>query len=166
MCSHLAKVAHSCIPSRAKAVCFGEAMGPEFAQYAAQVVANSQVLAREVSEAGLRLVSGGTDNHLSLVDLTPLGITGQEAETALEQVGIVVNKNAIPFDPKPPRVASGLRLGTPAITSRGFDETAVKLVARMIIEVLGSIEDEKTKHRVCQEVKELASGFPVPGLDL
>ena len=150
----------------AKAVCFGEAMGPEFAEYAARVVANSRVLAREVSEGGLRLVSGGTENHLSLVDLTPLGITGQEAETALEHVGIVVNKNAIPFDPKPPRVASGLRLGTPAITSRGFNESAVKEVARMIIEILGNTEDEKLKRRVSQEVKELASAFPVPGLDL
>ena len=149
----------------AKAVCFGEAMGPEFALYAAQVVANSQIMAREISEAGLRLVSGGTDNHLVLVDLTPLSITGQEADTALDQVGIVANKNAIPFDPKPPRVASGLRLGTPAITSRGFDEPAVKQVARLIIEVLASIGDEKVKHRVSDEVRELASRFPVPGLD-
>ena len=150
----------------AKAVCFGEAMGPEFAQYAGQVVANCQTLAREISEAGLRLVSGGTDNHLVLVDLTPLGITGQEADEALDQVGIVANKNAIPFDPKPPRIASGLRLGTPAITSRGFDEAGVKQVARLIIDVLTSIGDEKVKHRVADEVKQLASGFPVPGLDL
>ena len=150
----------------AKAVCFGEAMGPDFAQYAAQVVANCQTLAGEISEAGLRLVSGGTDNHLVLVDLTPLGITGQEADVALDEVGIVANKNAIPFDPKPPRIASGLRLGTPAITSRGFDEAGVKQVARLIIEVLTSIGDQKVKHRVTDEVKELASRFPVPGLDL
>ena len=149
----------------AKAVCFGEAMGPDFAQYAAQVVANSQTMAQEISEAGLRLVSGGTDNHLLLVDLTPLGITGQEADTALDKVGIIANKNAIPFDPKPPRVASGLRLGTPAITSRGFDEGAVKKVARLIIDVLTSIDDENVKHRVTGEVKELTSRFPVPGLD-
>ena len=149
----------------AKAVCFGEAMGPDFAQYAAQVVANSQTMAREISEAGLRLVSGGTDNHLMLVDLTPLGITGQEADTALDKVGIIANKNAIPFDPKPPRVASGLRLGTPAITSRGFDEGAVKKVARLIIDVLTSIDDESVQHRVTGEVKELTSRFPVPGLD-
>ena len=150
----------------AKAVCFGEAMGPDFALYAAQVVANSQTMAREISEAGLRLVSGGTDNHLLLVDLTPLGITGQEADTALDKVGIIANKNAIPFDPKPPRVASGLRLGTPAITSRGFDEGAVKKVARLIIDVLTSIDDENVKHRVTGDVKELTSRFPVPGLDL
>ena len=149
----------------AKAVCFGEAMGPDFAQYAAQVVANSQTMAQEISEAGLRLVSGGTDTHLLLVDLTPLGITGQEADTALDKVGIIANKNAIPFDPKPPRVASGLRLGTPAITSRGFDEGAVKKVARLIIDVLTSIDDESVQHRVTGEVKELTSRFPVPGLD-
>lgn len=150
----------------AKAVCFGEAMGPDFAQYAAQVVTNCQVMAREISDAGMRLVSGGTDNHLVLVDVTPLGITGQEAETALDQVGIVANKNAIPFDPNPPRTASGLRLGTPAITSRGFNEPAVKRLTHLIIEVLASIRDENVKRRVADEVKELASSFPVPGLDL
>jgi glycine hydroxymethyltransferase len=150
----------------AKAVCFGEALRPEFARYAAQIVTNAQTLARELSEAGLRLVSGGTDNHLLLVDLTPLGITGRDAEVALEEVGISANKNAIPFDPKPPRVASGLRLGTPAITSRGFKEEDVKQVAQLIVRVLTHKEDEKVKQQVNQEVKELTSRFPVPGLDL
>lgn len=150
----------------AKAVCFGEALTPEFAKYAEQVVANSQVMAREMSEAGLRLVSGGTDNHLMLVDLTPIGITGKDADAALEKVGIIANKNAIPFDPKPPRVTSGIRLGTPAITSRGFDEAAVKQVSRLVVEVLGSPEDQKVQKRVAKEVKDLASTFPVPGLDL
>ena len=149
-----------------KAVCFGEALQPDFARYAEQVVANAQCMAQEISEAGLRLVSGGTDNHLMLVDLTPLGITGQEAEANLEKVNIIANKNAIPFDPKPPRVASGLRLGTPAITSRGFDETAVRQVSRLIVESLASAGDEKVQHRVTDEVKELASRFLVPGLDL
>ena len=149
-----------------KAVCFGEALQPDFARYAEQVVANAQCMAQEISEAGLRLVSGGTDNHLMLVDLTPLGITGQEAEANLEKVNIIANKNAIPFDPKPPRVASGLRLGTPAITSRGFDETAVRQVSRLIVESLASAGDEKVQYRVTDEVKELASGFLVPGLDL
>ena len=149
----------------AKAVCFGEAMKPDFARYAAQVVANSQTMAQELSEAGLRLVSGGTDNHLMLVDLTRLGITGQEADSALEQAGIIANKNAIPFDPRPPRVTSGLRLGTAAITSRGFEETAVRQVARMIVEVLNSKGDKKVQRRVADEVKELTSRFPVPGLD-
>jgi glycine hydroxymethyltransferase len=150
----------------AKAVCFGEALRPEFARYAAQIVTNAQTLARELSEAGLRLVSGGTDNHLLLVDLTPLGITGRDAEVALEEVGISANKNAIPFDPKPPRVASGLRLGTPAITSRGFKEEDVKQVAQLIVRVLTHKKDEKVKQQVNQEVKELTSRFPVPGLDL
>ena len=150
----------------AKAVCFGEALRPEFARYASQIVTNAQTLARELSEAGLRLVSGGTDNHLLLVDLTPLNITGRDAESALEEVGIIANKNAIPFDPKPPRVASGLRLGTPAITSRGFQEQDTKQVAHLIVRVLTSSGDEKVKQEVGREVKELTSRFPVPGLDL
>ena len=150
----------------AKAVCFGEALAPEFSRYAAQVVANAQTMAAEVSGAGLRLVSGGTENHLVLVDLTPMGVTGAEADSALEKVGIIANKNAIPFDPKPPRVASGLRLGTPAITSRGFGEEEVKQVGRLIVEVLTSMGDENVQRRVADEVKELASRFPVPGLDL
>jgi len=150
----------------AKAVCFGEALTPEFSRYAAQVVANCRTLAQELSEAGLRLVSGGTDNHLVLVDLTPLDITGQAAETALEKVGIVTNKNAIPFDTKPPRVTSGLRLGAPAITSRGFDEEAVKQVAGMIVKVLTNVDNQSVQKEVAGQVKELTSGFLVPGLDL
>ena len=150
----------------AKAVCFGEAQKPEFAKYANQVVANCQVLAQELSESGLRLVSGGTDNHLLLVDLASLGITGQDAETALERVGIIANKNAIPFDPRPPRVASGLRLGTPAITSRGLDEGATKQVARLIVQVLTRSDDDAVADQVASKVQELASSYPVPGLDL
>ena len=111
------------------------------------------------------MVSGGTDNHLMLVDLTAAGITGKAADEALEKVGIIANKNAIPFDPKPPRVTSGIRLGTPAITSRGFDEAAVKQVSRLIVEVLNSIDDGKVQKRVAEEVKNLTSRFPVPGLD-
>ncbi len=149
----------------AKAVCFGEALSPDFSKYASQIVVNARTLASEMSEAGFRLVSNGTDNHLMLVDLTPLGITGQESETALEKVGIIANKNAIPFDTKPPRVASGLRLGTPAITSRGFDEAAVKEVARLIIKTLTNMQDESVHRQVGEEVKELTGRFPVPGLD-
>ena len=149
----------------AKAVCFGEALRPEFARYAQQVVANAATMATEVSEAGLRLVSGGTENHLILVDLTPMDITGQQAETALESVGIITNKNAIPFDPRPPRVASGMRLGTPAITSRGFGETETQEVSRLITRVLNNMGDEQVMKEVKGSVKELTSGFPVPGLD-
>ena len=149
-----------------KAVCFGEAQKPEFARYASQVVENCQTLSNELSEAGFRLVSGGSDNHMALVDLTPLDLTGQRAETALETAGIIANKNAIPYDTKPPRVTSGLRLGTPAITSRGFDEAAVKQVARLIVKVLGNLDDAEVQKQAAAEAKELASSYPVPGIDL
>ncbi len=150
----------------AKAVCLGEALQPQFADYALQVVANAQAMARELSEAGLRIISGGTDNHLLLVDVTPLGITGQQAETALEQVNIIANKNAIPFDTRPPRITSGLRLGTPAVTSRGFKEEETKEVARLTVRVLTNIGNEQVQQDVRQHVKGLTSRFPVPGLDL
>ena len=148
-----------------KAVCFGQALQPEFSRYAHQVVENCQVLAAELSEAGMRLVSGGTDNHLILVDVTPLGITGRQAEQALESVGIIANKNAIPFDSRPPRVTSGLRLGTPAITSRGMGAEEAAQVASMVARVLTSIEDEGVRTQVAAEVRELTAGFPVPGID-
>ena len=148
-----------------KAVCFGQALKPEFSRYAHQVVANCKVLASELSEAGMRLVSGGTDNHMVLVDVTPLGITGQQAERALESVGIIANKNAIPFDPQPPRVTSGLRLGTPAITSRGMAEDEVKQVAAMLTKVLSDVEDKEAHAKVSVEVKKLTSRFDVPGID-
>ena len=149
----------------AKAVCFGEALTPGYANYASQIVANAQVMAQELSEAGLRLVSGGTDNHLILVDLTPMDIDGRDAELAMEKVGISANKNAIPNDPKPPRVASGLRLGTPAITSRGFKEEDSKQVADLIVRVLTNMGDEQVENKVREEIKELTARFPVPGLD-
>ncbi|MEE8465872.1 MAG: serine hydroxymethyltransferase [Dehalococcoidia bacterium] len=148
-----------------KAVCFGQALKPEFSRYAHQVVDNCKILASDLSEAGFRLVSGGTDNHMVLVDVTPLGITGQQAESALESVGIIANKNAIPYDPRPPRVTSGLRLGTPAITSRGMAESEVKQVAAMLIKVLADVEDKEVHEKVSAEVKELTSHFSVPGID-
>ena len=148
-----------------KAVCFGAALQPDFARYARQVVANGRTLAAELSEAGMRLVSGGTDNHLLLVDLTPLGLTGRQAERALEAAGIIANKNAIPFDPKPPRVTSGLRLGTPAITSRGFAEAEVQQVAVLVSRVLHAIDDQEVQQQAAAEVRELTARFPVPGID-
>ena len=148
-----------------KAVCFGAALQPDFARYAQQVVANCRTLAAELSEAGMRLVSGGTDNHLLLVDLTPLGLTGRQAERALEGAGIIANKNAIPFDPKPPRVTSGLRLGTPAITSRGFAEAEVQQVAALVSRVLHAIDDPAVQQQAAAEVRELTARFPVPGID-
>ena len=148
-----------------KAVCFGEALRPDFADYARQVVANAQAMAAEIAAGGVRLVAGGTDNHLMLVDLTPLGITGRQAERALESVDIVANKNAIPYDTLPPRTASGLRLGTPAITSRGMDADDARQVAKLIIRALGSIGDEAAMSAVRDEVRQLSGRFPVPGLD-
>ena len=148
-----------------KAVCFGKALKPEFSIYAHQLVSNCKTLASDLSDAGIRLVSGGTENHMVLVDVTPLGITGQQAERALEDVGIITNKNALPFDPRPPRVTSGLRLGTPAITSRGMKEPEVKRIAAMLIKVLSDLEDKEAHINVAVEVKSLTSQFSVPGID-
>ena len=148
-----------------KAVCFGQALKPDVSRYAHQVAENCQVLAAELSEAGMQLVSGGTDNHLILVDVTPLGITGRQAEQALEGMGMIANKNAIPYDPRPPRVTSGLRLGTPAITSRGMGTEETSRVASMVARVLSNIEDTELHEQVASEVRELTAGFPVPGID-
>jgi glycine hydroxymethyltransferase len=149
----------------AKAVSFGEALRPEFAEYGKRTVQNAQALAAGLEERGLRIVSGGTDNHMMLVDLTPIGITGQEAEDALGRVYITVNKNAIPFDPNPPRVTSGLRLGTPALTSRGFGADEMAEVARSIADVLTHLGDASVEQEVGRRVADLSSGFAVPGLD-
>ena len=150
----------------AKAVCFGEAMSPEFVAYQEQVARNARTLAQELSEGELRIVSGGTDNHLILVDLTPLGISGKDAEEALELVNIVANKNAIPYDTRPPRITSGLRLGTPAVTSRGFGEAEITQVAGMIVQLLSNIGDERAEVDIKQKVADLTARFPVPGLDV
>ena len=147
----------------AKAVCFGEALKPEFVTYQENIVANARVLAQELAEAGLRIVSGGTDNHLLLVDLSPIDITGKEAEEALGRANIVVNKNTIPYDTRPPRITSGLRLGTPAVTSRGFGMEEMKKTANMIARVLSSIGDERVEMEAREEVEELTARFPVPG---
>ena len=118
-----------------------------------------------LENAGLRLVSGGTDNHLMLVDVSPLGLTGKVAERALDEVGITVNKNAIPYDPQPPAKASGIRVGTPAVTTRGFREPEMDTIARLIGEVLRAPEDPDVKERVSAEVLDLCSHFPVPGIE-
>ena len=149
----------------AKAVAFGEALRPEFKQYQQAVVDNARVLAKSLQERGLRVVSGGTDTHLILVDLSPKNVTGQDAETALESVHITVNKNAIPFDPKPPRVTSGLRLGTPSVTSRGFGEKEIVVVADLIARTLECLDDPSGLAKIRQQAQALATGFPVPGLD-
>ncbi len=149
----------------AKAVCFGEALQPSFKEYGRAVVANARAMADGLEAGGLRVVSGGTDTHLMLVDLTRLECTGQEAEDALDAVSITVNKNAIPNDPRPPRVTSGLRLGTPAVTTRGFGVEECGEVAAAIVRVLNHRGDAKVEADVREQIGALTARFPVPGLD-
>jgi glycine hydroxymethyltransferase len=149
----------------AKAVAFKEALEPSFKEYQQQIVTNAKRLAAGLEAQGLRLVSGGTDNHLMLVDVSPLGLTGKEAEHALDEVGITVNKNAIPYDPQPPAKASGIRVGTPAVTTRGFKEHEMDIIARLIGEMLRAPNDESVKERVSAEVLDLCNRFGVPGID-
>jgi len=145
----------------AKGVCFKEAMSEEFRRYQRQVVKNARKLASELQKRGFRIVSGGTDNHLFLVDLSDKGITGKEAEEALERAGITVNKNVIPFDKRSPAVASGIRLGTPVVTTRGMKEGEMEVIASLIAEVLESYPDPRTEERVARQVEELCLEFPV-----
>ena len=149
----------------AKAVAFFEAMQPEFTTYQKAVLENAVILAAELQQQGLRLVSGGTDNHLVLIDLTPIGITGNTAQEALESTGILVNKNAIPFDTKPPRISSGIRLGTPAVTSQGFGIQEMKQIASLITKVLSHPDDKKIQTEVAEQVASLCHRFPIPGID-
>ncbi len=145
----------------AKAVCFKEAAEPEFGEYQKQIVANAARLAQRLSEAGFRLVSGGTDNHLMLVDVFSKGITGKAAEAALGKAAITVNKNAIPFDQNPPMTASGIRIGTPAVTTRGMREPEMDRIAELIVRVLQSPEDERVQQMVKSEVEALCRRFPL-----
>ena len=149
----------------AKAVCFFEAMQPEFVSYQQAVLDNAQVFATEFPKAGLRLVSGGTDNHLVLLDLTKLGVNGLEVQLALESVGIIANRNVIPFDPFPHKVAGGMRFGSPAVTTRGMGKAEMKMIADWIIKIIGHMSDEKLKKQVREEVAQLCSRYPVPGID-
>lgn len=150
----------------AKAVAFKEALSKEFREYQGQVVKNAQRLAAVMQEAGFRIVSGGTDNHVFLLDVGSKGLTGKVAEEALDKAGITVNKNTIPFDPNPPMVASGIRLGTPALTSRGMDEAAMESVGALIVDALSKPEDEDHLASVRAKVKELCGRFPLyDGLD-
>jgi len=150
----------------AKAVAFAEALRPEFRAYAQAVVDNAQVLAGHLAQDGLRIVSGGTDNHLILVDVRSANITGQEAEDVLEQVGITVNKNLIPFDPAPPRVTSVIRLGTPAVTTRVFGPAQMETIADCIVRALRSPTDEMLKRKLRDITRDFCDRFPVPGLEL
>jgi glycine hydroxymethyltransferase len=145
----------------AKAVAFGEVLRPEFKAYAAQTVANSKALADAMQEAGYRLVSGGTDNHLILVDVFQKGILGSEAEFALGKAGITVNKNAIPYDTNPPLKPSGIRIGTPALTTRGMKEQEMRVIAKWIAKALESRNDDAALERIRGEVAEMANRFPL-----
>ena len=145
----------------AKAVCFQEALQPEFREYQKQILLNAKTLAEALAAAGFRIVSGGTDTHLMLVDVFSRKVTGKQAEQALERAGITVNKNAIPFDTNPPMIASGIRVGTPAVTTRGMQEPQMQLIAHWIAEVLNNLEDESALRRVRREVEALTDKFPL-----
>ena len=145
----------------AKAVCLKEAMEPSFQDYQRQVASNAKVLAAAVAQRGFRVVSGGTDNHLFLIEVHSRGISGSDAEKALDRAGITVNKNAIPFDPLPPMKAGGIRLGTPSVTTRGMKEPEMGLIAGWIADVLAKPGDAETEHRVRRQVADLAARYPI-----
>jgi glycine hydroxymethyltransferase len=145
----------------AKAVCFREALQPQYKSYIQQVVRNAKTLCETIQNRGYRIVSGGTDNHLVLIDVFSKGITGKQAEKALEQAGITVNKNTIPFDTNPPMVTSGIRIGTPALTTRGMKEEEMRVIGEFISDTLENIQDSNLQRRIRSEVKELTSRFPL-----
>ena len=145
-----------------KAVCFGEALQPEYKTYIKQVMANAKALAEVLTSGGLRLVSGGTDNHLMLVDVTPLGIGGKQAEHALDAAGITVNKNMIPYDQRKPMDPSGIRVGTPALTTRGMGEDEMRTIGSWMLEALRAADDAKVHARIREQVRELGANFPAP----
>ena len=142
-----------------KAVCFGEALKPDFTDYQRRVVANAATLAESLLAGGISLVSGGTDNHLMLCDLRGTGVTGKELETRLDSVGVTANKNAVPTDPEKPTVTSGVRLGTPAVTTRGFNEAEMKTVARIILDCVNDYDARREE--LTAEVSRLTAGFPI-----
>jgi glycine hydroxymethyltransferase len=148
----------------AKAVAFKQAMTEDFRRDQAQTVRNAQALASALADAGASIVSGGTDNHLMLVDVRPLGVTGKEADAALGQVRITVNKNTIPYDPNPPMIGSGVRVGTPAVTSRGMGEGEMRDIARLIVDGIAARGDEGAQDEIRGRVALIADRFPVPGL--
>ena len=145
----------------AKAVAFKEALLPEFKEYQSQIIKNAQAMADELKNQGLRLVSGGTDNHLMLVDLTAKGVTGKDAQEALDLAAITVNKNGIPFDTQGPQITSGIRIGTPAVTTRGMKEKEMRLIASYIADVIKNINDDHKIKAVAEKVKNLCAQFPL-----
>jgi glycine hydroxymethyltransferase len=147
----------------AKAVCFKEAMEPSFAEYQKQVVRNAQALAAALAKRGFRIVTGGTDNHVFLVEVHSRGITGTDAEKALDRAAITVNKNSIPFDPLPPMKGGGIRLGSPSVTTRGMHEAEMELIGGWIADVLGAMGNTEKEQSVRKQVAELAARFPIYG---
>jgi len=145
----------------AKAVAFKEALEPAFRDYQLQVVKNAKALAEAMTEEGLRLVSGGTDNHLILIDLTDKGVTGKDVEAALDRAGITTNKNGIPFDTKGPMITSGIRVGTPALTTRGMKEDEMRKIAHLITYIIDDVDNEDRIKEVKEEVGSLCEGFPL-----
>ncbi|MGB7844974.1 MAG: serine hydroxymethyltransferase [Candidatus Acidiferrum sp.] len=145
----------------AKAVCLKEAMEPSFKDYQKQVVANTKTMAAAVAKQGFRIVTGGTDNHLFLIEVHSRGITGSDAEKALDRAGITVNKNSIPFDPLPPMKAGGIRLGSPSVTTRGMKEPEMQLIGTWVAEILSHVGDSAVEQKVRQQVAELAARFPI-----
>ena len=146
-----------------KAVALKLAAEPAFREDQRRTVENAHVLAETLAGLGARVVSGGTDNHLLLVDVTPLGVTGKEAEHLLDEIGVTVNKNAIPFDTLPPNTASGIRIGTPATTSRGFGPDEMRAVGRIIVDAIRHRDEPDVQARLAAEVREIVDRFPVPG---
>jgi glycine hydroxymethyltransferase len=147
-----------------KALAFKLAAEPVFRADQQRTIDNARIMAETLAGLGARVVSGGTDNHLLLVDVTPLGVTGKEAEHLLDEIGITVNKNAIPFDKLPPNTASGIRIGTPATTSRGFGADEMRAVGRIIIDAIRERDDSARQTLLAAEVREIVERFPVPGL--
>jgi glycine hydroxymethyltransferase len=145
----------------AKAVAFKEALSDDFKIYQRQVVTNAKVLSECLMQEGIDLVSGGTDNHLMLIDLTNIGITGKDAEAALERAGITTNKNAVPFDKRSPTVTSGIRVGTPTLTSRGMKASEMKTIASLMVSVLKHPEDATLIKKAREQVREMCQAFPV-----
>ena len=145
-----------------KAVCFAEALAPDYASYAQSVVDNAKVLAQTLLSSGLTLVSGGTDNHLMLVDVTSLGLGGKKAEAVLDECGITVNMNMIPFDTRKPMDPSGIRIGTPALTTRGMGADEMKRVGQWIHQALANSDDQSLHQNIRSEIREMCEGFPVP----
>jgi glycine hydroxymethyltransferase len=147
-----------------KAVAFKLAAEETFRNDQRRTVSNAAIMAETLAGLGARVVSGGTDNHLMLVDVTPLGVTGKEAEHLLDEIGITVNKNAIPFDTLPPNTASGIRIGTPAATSRGFGPDEMRTIGRIIIDAIRRRDEPAEQARLSGQVREIVDRFPVPGL--